>query len=336
MRFFASFLAVIAFASSLAAAEPRPSNVPTGVIAHRDLAYVTQGHARQKLDLYLPENTDAPVPLIIWVHGGGWANGDKAGCPPLRSGYVKLGYAVASINYRLSGYAIFPAQIEDCKAAIRWLRAHAKNYRINPDRFGVWGSSAGGHLVALLGATGRTKEFDVGEHLDYSSAVQAVCDYFGPTDILQMDAHALPGAKLKHDSPNSPEARLVGGPIQQAPYAALAARVNPIAYLSADAPAYLIVHGDRDAAVPHHQSELLFAALKQNGVPVRFHTIKGAGHGTGFGGKEISDMVTAFFDHRLFGRRSPAESWPAAMRSESVASPEAQQPKGPNANPPPR
>jgi hypothetical protein len=154
-----------------------------GVKSHRDLVYVEGGHERHKLDLYLPEKADGPLPLIIWVHGGGWQNGSKDGCPPLRGGYIERGYAVASINYRLSGHAVFPAQIEDCKAAIRWLRAHAKEYGLDAKRFGVWGSSAGGHLVALLGTSGDVKEFDVGANLDQSSRVQAVCDYYGPTDF---------------------------------------------------------------------------------------------------------------------------------------------------------
>ena len=157
--------------------------MPDGVKAHRDLVYVGNGHERHKLDLFVPEKADGPLPLIIWVHGGGWQNGSKDGCPPLRDGYTERGYAVASINYRLSGHAVFPAQIEDCKAAIRWLRAHAKEYNLDPQRFGVWGSSAGGHLVALIGTSGDVKEFDVGANLDQSSRVQAVCDYYGPTDF---------------------------------------------------------------------------------------------------------------------------------------------------------
>lgn len=128
--------------------------VPDGVKAERDVPYVVNGHERHVLDIYLPEKANGPLPLIIWIHGGGWRNGSKNGCPPLRQGYVGRGYALASINYRLSGHATFPAQIEDCKAAIRWLRAHAKQYGFDPDRFGVWGSSAGGHLVALVGTSG--------------------------------------------------------------------------------------------------------------------------------------------------------------------------------------
>lgn len=271
---------------------------PDGVKALRDLAYVENGHARQKLDLYVPERATNALPVVIWIHGGGWKGGSKDGCPPLRQGFVQRGYAVASVGYRLSGDAIFPAQIEDCKAAIRWLRAHAKEYGVDPERFGVWGSSAGGHLVALLGTSGDEKAFDVGANLGVSSRVQAVCDFFGPTDLLQMDRHARPGAPFKHDDAASPEASLIGGPIQE--NKAKAARVNPLTYVSTNAlPPFLIVHGDADPLVPHHQSELLFEALKKAGGNVRFHTIKGAGHGQGFGGGEITDMVNAFFDRWL-------------------------------------
>jgi len=292
-----------------------PARVPDGVKAHRDLAYVKDGHERQKLDLYLPEKAAAPLPLIIWVHGGGWAAGSKDGCPTLWQGFIERGYALASIGYRLSGDAIFPAQIEDCKAAIRWLRAHAKQYNLNPDRFGVWGSSAGGHLVALLGTSGGVKAFDVGAHLDQSSRVQSVCDYYGPTDLLQMDAHALADAHLKHDLPASPESRLIGGPIQE--NKEKAARVNPIAYVTPDDPPFLIVHGDKDPLVPIHQSQLLFESLKKTGVGVRFHTIHGAGHGQGFGGREIDEMVAGFFDRCLKGNAPPAA---AAEQTESEAS----------------
>jgi len=292
-----------------------PARVPDGVKAHRDLAYVSGGHARQKLDLYVPEKAGVPLPLIIWIHGGGWAAGSKDGCPTLRQGFIKRGYALASIGYRLSGDAIFPAQIEDCKAAIRWLRAHAKQYNLNPDRFGVWGSSAGGHLVALLGTSGGVRDFDVGAHLDVPSRVQAVCDYFGPTDLLQMDAQKAPNAPFKHDSANSPESRLVGGPVQE--NKAKATRANPITHVTPDDPPFLIVHGNADPLVPIQQSQLLFEALKKAGVSVRFHTIKNAGHGQGFSGRHIDEMVNSFFDRYLKGTTAPAV---AAEQTESEAS----------------
>ncbi|MDA8745712.1 alpha/beta hydrolase [Rubripirellula amarantea] len=284
--------------------------------AYRDLAYTADAHPRQTLDLFVPEQSDGPVPLIIWVHGGGWAAGSKDSCPPLRSGYTQRGYAVASIGYRLSGDAVFPAQIEDCKAAVRWLRAHSKQYNLDSEHFAAWGSSAGGHLVALLGTSGHETSFDVGDHLDQSSRVQAVCDYYGPTDLLQMDSHAIPSAVLKHNSPRSPESRLIGGPILE--NKDKAARVNPIPYITKDAPPFLIVHGDQDPTVAHHQSQLLYNALKEAGVRVRFHTLEGAGHGNGFGGPELDAMVQGFFDQHLKGK-SPSDDQPIAIATSSPA-----------------
>ena len=206
--------------------ELRPQELPRGATAHRDLAYVTDGHPRQKLDLYMPGGGGTP-PLIIWIHGGAFRMGSKEDGVPLE--YLAHGYAVASINYRLSQHAVFPAQIEDCKAAVRWLRAQRGEYGLDPQRFAAWGSSAGGHLAAMLGTTGDTKEFDVGEHLDRSSRVQAVVDYFGPTDFLQMDAHRLPDGMV-HDTADSPESQLVGGPIQE--NKDKVARANPITYVT--------------------------------------------------------------------------------------------------------
>lgn len=304
-----------------ALAQPQPPAgkgfLPDGVKAIRDVAYVENGHARQKLDLYLPETSDKPVPLVIWIHGGGWQSGSKEGCPPLRQGLIQRGYAVASLNYRLSGDAIFPAQIEDCKAAIRWLRTNAKTYGIDPDRFGVWGSSAGGHLVALLGTSGDEKAFDVGANSNVSSRVQAVCDYYGPTDLTQMDVKAVPGARLKHNDAQSPEACLMGGPVQE--NKAKAARANPITYVSTNAlPPFLIVHGDIDPVVSFNQSELLFDALKKAGGNVHLHGIKGAEHGKGFGGKDVTERVNAFFD-RWLKSSGKAVAVSEASRTESLA-----------------
>jgi acetyl esterase/lipase len=293
---------------------PPLARVPQGVKSHRDLAYVVDGHERQKLDLFLPD-AEGSLPLIIWIHGGGWQNGSKDGCPPLRNGYTERGYAVASINYRLSGHAVFPAQIEDCKAAIRWLRAHAGEYGLDSQRFGVWGSSAGGHLVALVGTSGDVQAFDVGAHLDQSSRVQAVCDYYGPTDFTAFVT--TPGYE-SHATANSPEAKLIGGAVMQ--NRDKAARANPITYVSEDDPAFLIVHGDKDPTVPINQSQLLYDALQQAGVSVHFHTIRGAGHGQGFGGPEIEPMVGNFFDRVLKAEPFPSNLGPAKT-SDSIASP---------------
>ena len=294
---------------------PPPPTVPEGVKAYRDLAYVENGHERHKLDLFIPAGAKEALPLILWIHGGGWQSGRKEGCPPLRDGYTQRGFAVASINYRLSGHAVFPAQIEDCKAAIRWLRAHADEYRLDPQRFGVWGSSAGGHLVALVGTSGDVKAFEVGENLDQSSRVQAVCDYFGPTDFSLFVT--TPGYE-SHATANSPEAKLIGGVVKE--NEEKAARTNPITYVSQDDPPFLIVHGDKDPTVPINQSQLLYDALKQEGVKVHFHTIKGAGHGQGFGGPEIEPMVGGFFDRMLKSKSIPSNRGPAETSDSDASS----------------
>jgi arylsulfatase A-like enzyme/dienelactone hydrolase len=271
----------------------RPAvDLPESTRVLRDLEYVPDGHERQRLDLYVPANA-TNLPLIVWVHGGAWLGGSKERPPALP--FLKDGYAVASINYRLSQHATFPAQLEDCKAAIRWLRANAGKYGIDPDRIGVWGSSAGGHLVALLGCTGDVVDFDKGGNLDVSSRVQAVCDFFGPSDFLQMSK--MP-SDIDHDAPDSPEAKLIGGAVHE--NKDKAAQANPITYVSRDDPPFLILHGDQDRTVPINQSELLHDALRKAGVDSTFHVVKGAGHG--FGGPEIQEMVRSFFAKHLKGR----------------------------------
>ena len=242
-------------------------NVPEGVKSYIDLQYAN-GHGRQRLDLYIPEKAKGPLPLIIWVHGGGWALGNK-GNPPPPLPLTAKGFALASIDYRLSQHGIFPAQIEDCKAAVRWLRANASKYNVDPEHFAAWGSSAGGHLVAMLGTAGDAKEFDVGKNLEQSSRVQAVVDWFGPTDFLKMGGD--------HNQPDSFESQLIGGPIQE--NKDKAKRANPIAYISSNTPPFLIMHGTRDTTVPINQSELLAEALKKAGTEVKFVRVSGARHG---------------------------------------------------------
>ena len=277
------------------AAEKTPRSAKITVL--RDLEYIPGGHERQKLDLYLPNESHATDglrrlrPLVLWVHGGAWRAGSKERCPA--QFLLQEGYAVASINYRLSQHAVFPAQIEDCKAAIRWLREHAADHGLDASHFGVWGSSAGGHLAALVGTTGSIKEFDVGRNTSVSSRVQAACDFFGPTDFAKMTNFP---SRMNHDAPDSPESRLIGGPIQD--NKAKTRRANPIAYVTRDAPPFLIVHGDQDPLVPHNQSDILYKALRDIGVEVTFYTIRGGGHG-GFRNATVHPLVTKFFNKHL-------------------------------------
>ena len=271
-----------------------PLESPVGVV-HRDLAYVPAGHERQKLDLYLPEQEGPlePFPVLVWIHGGAWRSGTKEDDVP--AAYVHDGYAVASVGYRLSQHAPFPAQLEDVKAAVRWLRAHADEYGLNADQIAAWGASAGGHLAALLGTTGELDTFDVGPHLSHSSRVQAVVDYYGPTDFLQMDAQRIPGS-MEHNPPDSPESELIGGPIQTLPLKT--ARANPVTYVSPGDPPFLIIHGDLDRLVPYQQSLLLEYALEQAGVPVELYLVKGAGHG-GFEDPKVVALTRTFLREHL-------------------------------------
>ena len=291
------FGALLVTAAAGSAQNPAP--VPPGAVVERDLVYAQAGEKKLVLDLYRPEKNPPNLPVIVWVYGGAWRSRNRTQQAPKASWLAAHGYAVAVIDYRLSSEALFPAQINDCKAAVRWLRANAAKYGLDGNRIGAWGESSGGHLVTLLGVTGGVADLEGGlGNADQSSRVQAVVDFFGPADFLQMDAHALPGATLKHNPPDSPESLLVGGPIQE--NAAKAARANPIVYVTKEAPPFLIVHGEQDLSVPLHQSELLYEAMKKAHVDVTFYKIAGAGHsGPPFYSKPMHAAVLAFFDLHL-------------------------------------
>jgi acetyl esterase/lipase len=299
-------LALVAFlacaAGTAPAAQIKGVKLPEGTEVHADLRY-GEHKERNTLDLFVPKS-DKPLPLIIWVHGGAWQGGSKAGPNPALS-YLAKGYAVAAINYRLSQHAVYPAQIQDCKEAVRYLRANAKKYHVDPDRFGVWGASAGGHLVALLGTTGGEKDLARADspNKDVSDHVQCVVDFFGPIDLTKMAAQALAepaGAKSKfdHDAPNSPESKLVGGPIQK--NKEKAATANPINYIDKNDAPVLMLHGDSDPLVPLGQSKIFLEALAKAGVPAELVEIKGGGHGgAGFSSKENLAKIEAFFAKHL-------------------------------------
>ncbi|MEZ5965621.1 MAG: alpha/beta hydrolase fold domain-containing protein [Planctomycetota bacterium] len=256
-----------------------------------------------RLDIYLPLNAAPPYPTVVWVHGGGWSAGTRNAVAQANQ-LCPRGYAVVGIDYRLTGVAAWPAQIHDCKGAIRWLRAHAAAYDLDPDRFGAWGSSAGGHLVACLGTmhgVGVARignavvdlEGTTGGNPGFSSRVQAVCDWYGPTEFVRMREFPT----FDHDAPNSPESLLVGGAIQANPDRA--ATANSIVFLTADDAPLLIMHGTDDTTVPCHQSELLWrAATVGAGIDAAFVPVPGAGHG-GPGFQVLIQQVFDLFDQRL-------------------------------------
>lgn len=261
--------------------------IPADTTVYRDIAYVSDGHERQTLDIYLPAGAKL-WPVIVYIHGGAFRMGSKHDRVPLAM--LARGYAIVAINYRLSQHAIFPAQIQDCKAAVRWVRAHATTYQLDATRIIAWGESAGGHLASMLGVSGHIGAWEVGAHRDQSSRVQGVVDFYGPTDFLQMDTQRLPHGMV-HDDADSPESELVGGAIQAHPQAT--AQANPITHVRSDAAPFVVIHGDADPLVPYGQSVILVEALQRAGIPVTFYTVAGGGHG-GFTDLRIMGVVDAF------------------------------------------
>lgn len=282
---------------------PTPSSLPlpTSVFdparlgtTESDITYCTVGGVELKLDLYFPSDLDGPWPVAIYIHGGAWQGGDKSGGAGYREvpDLVDHGYLVASVNYRLAPRHHFPAMIEDVKCAVRYLRAHATTYNLDPGRIGAWGSSAGGHLVALLGVTDRGDGFEGGgQFQDQSSRVQAVVDMFGPADI-----------RLGTDAVLTLE-RVFGTSDTSAPILEIA---SPVVYASADDPPFLILHGTEDPIVPQAHSEALYRALTDAGVEASLVLVENAGHGfASMNGQidpsrpEITALVIAFFDSIL-------------------------------------
>ena len=269
----------------------KPPKIPPGVLARMEIPYVKQGGERQKLDLYLPGGErKALLPVIVSIHGGGWRAGSKYRCYPLSKGFVQKGYAVASVGYRLSGQVKFPAQLEDIKAAVRWLRAHAGEYGLDPERIAVFGTSAGGHLAVFMGVSNGNPSYDVGENLEFSSSVRAVVDFFGPTDLTDL---SVARENPRFLAPDSSQAQLIGGDLLENQEKAKAA--SPIYFVSKDSAPVLIFHGDKDQSVPLSQSERLDAAYKKAGAISEYHFMAGARHGgPHFYKQETVDIIDAF------------------------------------------
>lgn len=284
-----------------------PSKVDTDYIKRKwlDISYSDQSEA-QKLDIYLPDEGDGPFPVILYVHGGAFKMGDKAGrgLTPILEGFNR-GYAVVAINYRLSGEAIWPAQIVDCKAAVRWVRANSQKYQLNPDRITAWGESAGGHLSAMLGTSGDVKPLEdlTQGNPDQSSRIQAVVDWFGPTDFLKMDKQLKEsGVKdpMAHSVPDSPESELIGKNLEDGP--GLVKSANPETYITSDDPPFFIQHGSEDPLVPYQGSVNL--ARKLGNVlgyeNVSLELFPATGHGgPPFGSKENINKIFAFLDSHM-------------------------------------
>jgi acetyl esterase/lipase len=301
IKFTTCFLIAALFCSVAHGQQPRRDRpqfqIPDDLELVPNVTYGTGGERPLQLSILRPKSPPStPMPVVVFIHGGGWRGGSKQGGIRNLIPLAKRGYFCASIDYRLSGEAIFPAQIEDCKCAIRFLRAKAEDYHLDADRIGVWGSSAGGHLVALLGTAGDAKDLEgKGGRSQYSSRVQAVCDWFGPTDFLHYHVDGEP-----NEHADGAVAQLLGGPVSEKKE--LAAKASPVNYVTKDDPPFLIMHGDRDLLVPLRQSEMLRDALQKVGVEATLKVVKDAGHG--LQGPDVDrgallETVLQFFDRTL-------------------------------------
>jgi len=302
MRRFVSFVIAIVLAVPAAAQQPKakakaaPLPLPENIVVEKDVEYAKAGDVSLKLDLYRPKgDANQARPLVVWIHGGGWQNGTKSNGARLLPPVLATGnYVGASVEYRLTDVASWPAQIYDCKAAIRYLRANAAKLGVNPEKIGVWGASAGGHLVSLLGTSGDVPELEgnLGV-MGVSSRVACVVDFCGPSDFTLLDVES-PG----FSQPGNAIYKLLGGPLKEK--RDFARQASPATYVSKDDPPFLIMHGTADPLVELRQAEHLNERLKQTGVNSTLVKIINGPHS--FGGRKVEERVVAFFDRHLLGK----------------------------------
>jgi acetyl esterase/lipase len=254
-----------------------------------DVTYCDPGDPLQKLDVYYPKE-GGPWPAVLYVHGGSWKEGDKAegaGWQPL----TDLGYLVIPINYRMAPFVKHPVMIEDLKCAVRYLRAHASEYNLDPDQIAAVGASAGGHLVALMGTSDESAGWDVGENVDQSSRVQAVVAMAAITDFTQeMKVLSMVVYSAFGGLPGTPTPKMI--------------EASPVTYVTPDDPPFLIFHGDNDGVVPYQQSEILNEKLTETGVPSQLVIVKNGDHSLQGKGAtpsqaEIYNMILAFLEENL-------------------------------------
>lgn len=265
--------------------------LPDGVKLIQDIEYAKHDGVELKLDLYVPKEIKGSVPVIVFVHGGGWKNGSKSS-GKRGAWIVPHGFAIASISYRLTDVGQWPDQINDCYAAVRWVRKHASEYGLDGERIGCWGTSAGAHLAALVG----TRPYPGKETT--SSRVQATADWFGPSELLTMPPNNVGNGRTEEDVASSNGAKLLGATVKDVPK--LAKDASALDNVSEDDSPFLIMHGTADPGVPISQSEKLHAALTKAGVPSTFVALEGAKHGgKEFISPESNKVFLEFFTKNL-------------------------------------
>lgn len=265
-----------------------------------NVEYVQRDGKPLYLQILLPGGTfpgaksTVRYPLVIFVQGAAWGAQNLYGNIPQLVPLAKAGFVVASVQHRPSFEAQFPAFLQDVKSAIRFLRAHAEEYFIDPQQVGVWGDSSGGHAAQMVGVTGDLPQFKTEDNAEYSDAVQAAVDFYGPSDVTHInDAPRDP--QFTADKSKIPEDILFGGCVIDHPE--ISQPGNPLNYIEEDKPLppFLIVHGDEDPMVPFHQSYLTAKKLQETGHMVEFYKVVGAGHGTFLWTSQVLDLVTRFF-----------------------------------------
>jgi len=276
-----SFATTLIVAFAMISCSDAATTSATTVTTWTNVSYASVSSAN-KLDIYLPSTGEGPFPVIVWIHGGAFMMGSKSMVSGVQPYLTGKGFAVVSINYRLSGEALFPAQIYDVKAAIRFIKANAAMYKLNPDKIATWGEAAGAGLASLAGTSGGVAELEdmsMGNS-SQNSRVQAVVDLFGPINFLTMDSQwtTLGVSGQSHDAASSPESIFVGGAIQTKQAACNS--YNPETYITADDPAFYIEHGSNDVLIPYLQAKNFYDKL----VPVigsenaNYKLLSGAGH----------------------------------------------------------
>lgn len=281
----------------------------SGIEVRLDQPYAGNNNLRQCVDLYLPaqrKDSGKPLPVLCYIHGGGWKSGDRLQYSAVVQSLVKGGdYAAVGIGYRLTDEAGWPAQIHDCKAAIRWVRGHAKEFNLDPGRIGILGASAGGHLASLLGTSGGVAELEgtLGEFTTLSSRVSCVVNQCGPQDFtkgLMLDRSGQPVAA----SPLI--VSFLGGTHVEKAAEAIAA--SPITYVTADDPPFLTIHGTADEIVHFSgHGKAIHTRLRQAGVPSSLISIMGGDHASP-AKKEPMARAMAFFDKHLRGATAPVDT----------------------------
>jgi acetyl esterase/lipase len=266
------------------------SHLPSSVKVQSNIEYARVNGQPLQLDIYSPKNPIGKLPVIVWIHGGSWNSGCKDFCP---IGFMAAkNYAIVSIDYRLTEAAPFPAQLYDCKGAIRWLRANAAAYDLDADHIGIFGASAGGHLALLADTSDYPKlEGDIGGNLNFSSRAECVCAFYSPTDLDRL----VSDPRLRVDT-NSEVAKLLGGPVASNLDKARAA--SPLTYVSKDCAPVFLMHGGADTRVPPEQSVIFYDALLKAGGDAHLEIIPKKGHGI-IAPPKVAREIYQFYDKYL-------------------------------------